>query len=912
MASFVGWIGSSRRISASLLIILGVFLLAPDTAAHAQKAHLSVAQITLPIGALTNPYGMAVDTSGNIYVADNAENSLSKLTPSGSLSSGSSGAPFLSGEGSPYGVAVDANGNLYITDNSKNEVVKETLNPGGFYTKSVLPVSGLSDPLGVAVDAHGIVYVADYLNNRVVKATPSGSTYTQSTVPTSSLSLPDAVAVDGSGNLYIADTLHARVLKETPSGTGYTESVVVSLHDFGGQFARSIAADGAGDVFILEYLSDETFTVLKETLSGGVYTQSSVPSFGQNPYSIAADAAGDVYIVSPGGGRLLKEFGPTTNFGPVNVTGMSAPISLTFTFDTQSTLSSPAVLTQGDTALDFMNAGTGTCGKQKPTFVYSPGDTCSVDVVFKPEVSGSRSGAAVLQDVSGNTIATAYVSGTGVAPQISFPSGPPVPIDTRLVGPSGVAVDALGNVFFAERGTGNVYKETVSLLAFAKYAYSAKIIAAGLNHPTAVALDGAGSVYVVTSSIVYKETLSHGAYVQSQIVTDLTNLVGIAVDRNGNLYLTSSVSGDVHKETLQINGSYTETAAGFGIVSPTGVAVDGGGDIFVLNAKNDNLNKETLQANGSYLQTTVALTISEPENLAVDGNGSVYVADASRGEINKLTPQTNGSYVETIARSGLSEPSGLAVDGQGNVYYSQTAAGELNMIDVADAPVITFAITKPQMTSTGSPRFVTVANIGNAPLVFPVPASGTNAYTIGGPTFPLDGESTCPVVAVSGVAASLDAGSSCVYGVGFMPEYRGTYVSYLVLSDNDLNVANGEPGSGQGVQLNGSASTSDSTRTTIRINPSTVRVGLGVTMIATVTDSSTSATVVQGGVTFTDSVGGQVLSLNGGAAVPLSSGKAVLTIVPSVAGAHTITAHYGGVDNSFVGSTTEASLTVQQ
>ena len=149
------------------------------------------------------------------------------------------------------------------------------------------------------------------------------------------------------------------------------------------------------------------------------------------------------------------------------------------------------------------------------------------------------------------------------------------------------------------------------------------------------------------------------------------------------------------------------------------------------------------------------------------------------------------------------------------------------MIDVADAPVITFAITKPQTTSTDSPRFVTVANIGNAPLIFPVPASGTNAYTIGGPTFALDGESTCPMVGVSSVAASLDAGSSCVYGVGFMPEYRGTYPGYVVLTDNDLNVANGQPGSGQGVRLNGTASTSDSTRTTIRINPSTVTAGLG-------------------------------------------------------------------------------------
>ena len=910
MAFFTGSIGGSSKIYASLLIVSGVFLLALDAAAHAQKAHLSVAQVTLPIGGVTNPYGMAVDMSGNVYVADNAENSLSKLTPSGLLSSGSSGPAFLSGEGSPYGVAVDGNGNLYITDNQKNEVVKETLHPGGYYTKTVLPLSGLSSPFGIAVDAHGNVYVADFLNDRVVKATPSGSTYTQSTVPTSSLKLPNAVAVDGSGNLYIADSLHARVLKETPSGTGYTESVVVTLHYFGGEFARSIAADGAGDVFILEYLSDEDFTVLKETLSGGVYTESSVPSFGQNPYAIAADAAGDVYIVSPGGNRLLKEFGPTTNFGPVNVTGTSFPISLTFTFDTQSTLSSPAVLTQGDAALDFLNAGGGTCGKQKTTFVYGPGDTCSVNVIFKPQVSGSRSGAAVLQDASGNTLATAYVSGTGVAPQISFPSGPPVPIGTRLVRPSGVAVDALGNVFFAESGTGNVYKETVSLLAYAKYAYSGKIIGGGLNHPTAVALDGAGNVYVVTASTVYKENFSHGAYVQSQIVTDLTDLVGIAVDRSGNLYLTSSVSGDVHKETLQTNGSYTETAVGFGIVSPTGVALDGAGDIFVLNAKNGDLYKETLQANGSYRQTTIALAISEPEILTVDGNGTVYVADAGRGVIDKLTPQANGSYVETIARSGLSEPSGLAVDGQGNLYYSETAAGELNMIDVADAPAITFAITKPQTTSTDSPRHVTVANIGNAPLVFPVPASGTDAYTTGGAAFPLDGESTCPVVGVSGVAASLDAGSSCVYGVSFMPEYRGTYLAELVLTDNNLNAV-GE-GSGQDVQLNGTTSTSDATRTTIRVNPNTVKVGLGVTIIVTVTDTSTSATVVQGGVSFTDSVGAQVLSLNGGAAVPLSDGKAMLTMVASVAGAHTITAHYGGVNNSFLGSTAEASLTVQQ
>jgi streptogramin lyase len=185
VASFVKSIGSFSI----LLLILG------GAATHAQTAHFSGAQVTFPIGSLTNPYGMAVDSSGNMYVADNANNSLSKLTPSGALSAG-----FLSGDGSPYGVAVDGSGNLYITDNLRNEVVKETLQPGGYYTKSLLPINGLNSPLGIAVDAHGNVYIADYLNNRVVKATPSGSTYTQSTVPTSTLSLPEAVAIDGSGN----------------------------------------------------------------------------------------------------------------------------------------------------------------------------------------------------------------------------------------------------------------------------------------------------------------------------------------------------------------------------------------------------------------------------------------------------------------------------------------------------------------------------------------------------------------------------------------------------------------------------------------------------------------------------------------------------------------------------------------
>jgi hypothetical protein len=90
-----------------------------------------------------------------------------------------------------------------------------------------------------------------------------------------------------------------------------------------------------------------------------------------------------------------------------------------------------------------------------------------------------------------------------------------------------------------------------------------------------------------------------------------------------------------------------------------------------------------------------------------------------------------------------------------------------------------------------------------------------------------------------------------------------------------------------------------------------VKVRLGVTIIVTVTDTINAASVPTGGVSLTDTVGNVNTSLNGGVPVPLSGGKAVLTMIPGVAGTHTITAHYNGVDAGFAGSTIEADLSVQ-
>ena len=748
----------------------------------------------------------------------------------------------------------------------------------------------------LAVDTHGNVYIADGDNGRVVKETPSGSTYIQSTLPTSALSLPMGVAVDTQGNVYIADLGNDRVLKETLSGTGFTESTVAD-HLF--KTPVGVAVDASGNVYILGYTQGgyaEDYIVLEETPSPGGGYSTSIVSFSpiQNPDGMAVDASGNIYIASPGGDRLEKlAQGAAGDFGPVNIGGTTDfPISLVFTVDTAGTLGNPAVLTQGLTGLDFVNANSGSCGNQGKGYVYYAGEACGIDVNFQPKFSGARYGAAVLQDVAGNALAFGYVFGSGVGPQISFAPARRVSVDGGLDHPSGVAVDAKGNVFFAESGSGTVYKDTRSGNSYLRTA-----VAAGLNNPIAVAIDGKGNLYVVGANGVIRNSFCRSVHTQSVIVTNVVDPVDIAVDGSGNLYLTSSTSGNVHKETLEANGSYAASSIGFDITVPQGVTLDAMGNVFVTDPRRGTLYKETLQTDGTYRQTTLASGLASPESVALDGGGSVYVVDFTGGQVYKEALQADGSYVQTIAATGLNGPRGIALDVQGNVYVSLDFTGQLAMIDVVDPPVLNFNRTRVGSTSSDSPQLVTVSNIGNSALAIPYLGSGNNPVVTSG--FNLGAATTCPEIQPSGPAGTLNIGSSCVYAIDYTPVVSGPVRGSLVLMDTSLNQVN--PYAKQTIELR-QAVTSDLTRTTLRVTPDQIQatVTSGVTLTATVADISIASIVPEGGgVIFTDTVLGQATILNRGMPVPLSGGKATLNIVPHVAGEHTITAHYGGVNASF-------------
>ena len=493
------------------------------------------------------------------------------------------------------------------------------------------------------------------------------------------------------------------------------------------------------------------------------------------------------------------------NFGSINVGTPSATATLNFTITAGGTIQVPAVLTQGAPKMDYADAGTGTCTTNGTGYNYSPGATCSMNVIFTPSLAGPRNGAVVLQNSSGNVIATGYLQGTGLGPQINFLPNAESTVETSgMSNAFGVAVDGNGNVYIADTINNRILKET-----FSGGSYIQSIVpTSSLSNPYYLAVDAGGNIYISDTyhHRALKETPSTSGYSESIIAvlsSSYNQPVGITVDGYGNVYLTDGLS-TLYIETWTGSG-YTQSTISISTSDLTGIAVDGSGNIYVGDIENKRVLKETPSA-GGYIQSTLPTSgIVAPWGIAVDGSGGVYITDTSTYKVFKETPSA-GSYTQsTLTTSTLNYPMGVAVDGSGNVYIADTDNSRILKEDFVDPPSLSFASTAVGSTSSDSPQTVTIENTGNATLNIPVPSTGNNPSITANFSLNSSGTSACPLVASgSSTPGTLAAGASCQLPISFAPGVVGTLSGSLALKDSNLNAP--APGyTTQTIKLSGTA-----------------------------------------------------------------------------------------------------------
>jgi sugar lactone lactonase YvrE len=278
----------SAIAAALIIVVVAVIAIVASQASSRSGSPQTSGQIELPFTDLNQPSGVAVDSAGNVYVADSHNNRVLKLAAGATAPTELA----FAGLSFPTGVAVDTAGTVYVADNGNNRVLKLA---AGETAPTVLPFSGLDKPWGVAVDSAGNVYVTDTSNNRVLKLAAGASAPAE--LPFTGLDSPDGVAVDTAGSLYVADTSNNRLLKLAAGASAPTVPPFTGVNNPWG-----VAVDRAGNVYVTEGNNNR---VLKLAAGGGAPIVLPFTDL-NNPLGVAVDTAGNVYVANFDSRRVLK------------------------------------------------------------------------------------------------------------------------------------------------------------------------------------------------------------------------------------------------------------------------------------------------------------------------------------------------------------------------------------------------------------------------------------------------------------------------------------------------------------------------------------------------------------------------------------------------------------------------------
>jgi len=668
-------------------------------------------------GRLFDPQAVAVDGSGNLYIAENSGTGgisrFLKVSNSGILTNiagngitdGCNGFGRLATDAQtarPEGIIVGASGNLFLAYSAYIAEVNTAGILSVFAGNGTQGYSGdgslastaeLSNTYGMAMDIAGNVYVADWNNNRIrkintagiISTVAGGGTSTADGVPaiTASLSHPTGVAVDNAGNIYIADYNHRLVRKVNTSGiistvagngamSGYTAGVAATATSIGNPY--DIKVDAAGNLYI------SNGNVLKVNTSGIITTFAGTTAgfSGDGGPATAAQLNGTTGIALDGSGNMFIADAGNNCIRKVNTSGIISTVA-------GNQLNYSGFFGDGGSA---QLAGFGACcGAGSLLTPYG----------LQPYVTG------VLEDKKGNIyvadpdnqrirkIDTAGIITTIAGNGTTGFSGDGGPASAaQLDVPTGIACDMVGNLYFSDFGSHHI-REIDTL---------------GIIHTLA----GGGT-----------SGLGDGGPATAAVIS----AIGLSLDSLGNIYIVDIDSQRIRK--VNASTGIISTIAGNGIAGfsgdsgpatnaelddPIGVAVDKKGNVYIADYLNSRIRKvdtfgniTSYAGNGSYGGTSeiglgdggpaVMANMYFPTGITTDKFGNVLFSDRGTDVDNSYDSFSSGysrvreidqyGYIHTVAGNGIQgysgdnglvitaelyHPWGISIDTSGHLFIA--------------------------------------------------------------------------------------------------------------------------------------------------------------------------------------------------------------------------------------------------